>query len=132
MRLATLQQVRKDMEHGVCDKTDNGKCTQCGVCCGNILPMTDKEIKVIRQYIKKQNIKECKHGILLAEPILDMYCPFLNTDKKTEKCTIYSVCPAICRCFICSEPHGALKHKELLQGVRNPVNVREEFFNEKY
>lgn len=93
--------------------------------------MTDKEISVIKQYIKKHNIKECKHGIPLANPILDMTCPFLNTDKKTEKCTIYSVRPAICRCFICSEPHGALKHNELYEGIRKPIDVRREFFSEK-
>jgi len=90
--------------------------------------MTDKEIEVIRRYIKKNHIKEFKHTIQLANPILDMTCPFLNTDKKTEKCTIYSVRPAICGCFICSEPNGALKHKELWHGVRNPVNVREAFY----
>lgn len=130
MKTSTLEQARKDFEHGVYNMTENGKCAGCGNCCSNILPMTDKEIEVIRRYIKKNHIKERKHGIPLANPILDMTCPFLNTDKKTEKCTIYSVRPAICRCFICSEPNGALKHKELWSGVRNPVNVREVFYGE--
>ena len=94
--------------------------------------MTDKEIEVIRRCIKKNHIKECKRGIPLANPVIDMTCPFLNTDKKTEKCTIYSVRPAICRCFICSEPNGALKNKELWSGVRKPVNVRETFYGEVF
>ena len=128
MKTSTLEQARKDFEHGVYNMTDNGKCTGCGNCCSNILPMTDKEIEVIRRCIKKNHIKERKHIIPLANPILDMTCPFLNTDKKTDKCTIYSARPAICRCFICSEPNGALKHKELWHGVRNPVNVREAFY----
>lgn len=132
MNISILEQVRKDMEHGVYDMTDNGKCTGCGECCSNLLPMTDKEIEVIRRHIKKNNIKERKHGIPLANPFLDMICPFLNTDKKAEKCTIYSVRPAICRCFICSESNGALKHKELWHGVRNPVNVRETFYEEVF
>lgn len=131
MMVSTLEQVRKDMEHGVYNKTDNGKCTQCGACCSNLLPMTDKEITVIRNYIKKHHIKECNHSIPLAEPALDMTCPFLDTSKRAEKCTIYSVRPAICKCFLCSEPHGALKHKELLRRARKPVHVREEFFGEK-
>lgn len=131
MKISTLEQVRKDMEHGVCNMTDNGKCTGCGNCCSNLLPMTDKEIEIIRQYIKKHHIKECKNGIPLANPILDMTYPFLNADKKTEKCMIYSICPEICRCFVCSEPNGALKHKELWHGIRKPVDVRREFFNEK-
>ena len=94
--------------------------------------MTDKEIEVIRRCIKKNHIKECKHTIPLANPVIDMTCPFLNTDKKTENCTIYSVRPAICRCFICSVPNGALKNKELWSGVRKPVNVRETFYGEVF
>lgn len=128
MDISILERVKKDMDNGVYDMTDKGKCTGCGNCCSNILPMADKEIEVIRRYIKKYNIKECRHTIPLAEPVIDMTCPFLSAGKKTEKCTIYSVRPAICRCFICSEPNGALKHKELWQEVRMPVNVREIFY----
>lgn len=131
MKASTLEQVRKNMDRGVYDMTDNGKCTGCGGCCSNILPMTEKEIEVIRRYIKKHDIKECRHGIPLENSILDMTCPFLNTDKKTGKCTIYSVRPAICRCFICSEPHGALKRKELWHGVRLPMNLRETFYRKE-
>lgn len=127
MDISTLEQVCKDMEHGVYDKTDNGKCTGCGNCCSNWLPMTEKEIRIIRQYIKKHHIKECKHGMLLAEPELDMTCPFLDKSKSVEKCTIYSVRPAICKYFICSEPKGE-RYKELLQGIRKPVYVRETFY----
>ena len=82
MNAGTLEQARNDFEHGVYNMTDNGKCTGCGNCCGNILPMTDKEIEAIRRYIKKHNIKECKHTIPFAKPILDMACPFLNTEKR--------------------------------------------------
>ena len=89
--------------------------------------MTEKETRIIRQYIKKHHIKECKHGMLLAEPELDMTCPFLDTSKRAEKCTIYSVRPAICKYFICSEPKGE-SYKELLQGIRKPVYVRETFY----
>lgn len=128
MNIGTLEQIRKDIEHGVYDMTDKGKCTGCGNCCSAILPMTEKEIEIIRKYIKKHHIKECKHGIPLVQPILDMTCPFLDTNKKTEKCKIYSVRPVICRCFICAEPHGALKHKELWKGVRKPMDVRETFY----
>lgn len=130
MNISTLEQVRKDMQNGTYNLTDNGKCTQCGNCCSRMLPMTDKEIAVIRRYIKKHNIKEFKHGIPLTNPVLDMTCPFLRTDRNTEKCAIYEVRPAICRCFLCSEPNGALKHKELYEGIRKPVDVRREFFDE--
>lgn len=128
MQTAKFEQALSDIRNGVYDFTDNGKCTQCGNCCGSILPMTDKEIKTIKRYIKQHGIKEQKHLIPFAEPMLDLTCPFLDDGKKTEKCTIYEVRPAICRCFICSEPNGALKHKELYEEVRMAVDVRKEFF----
>ena len=113
MKTATLEQAMSDMKNGVYNLTDNGKCTGCGSCCSNLLTMTEKEIRTIKQYIKPHGITQQMHCIPLAQPILDLTCPFLNNGKKTEKCTIYEVRPAICRYFICSEPNGAIKHKEL-------------------
>lgn len=129
MKTATLEQAMSDMRNGFYNLTDNGKCTGCGSCCSNLLPMTDKEIKTIKQYIKRHGIKQQIHCIPLAQPAFDLTCPFLNSGKKTEKCTIYEVRPAICRYFICSEPNGAVKHRELWEGERRVVDVREEFFN---
>lgn len=127
MKTSTLEQVRKDMEHGVYNMTENGKCTGCGNCCSNILPMTDKEIEVIQRYIKKNHIKECKHTIPLANPFLDMTFPFLNTDKKTKKCTIYSVRPNICRKFSCDPEQRPELDIEYAVRAR-VVNVREAFY----
>lgn len=127
MNISTLEQVRKDMEHGVCNMTENGKCTGCGNCCVNILPMTDREIEVIRRYIKKNHIKERKHTIPLANPFLDMTCPFLNTGKKNEKCTIYSVRPNICRKFSCDPEQRPELDIEYAVRAR-VVNVRETFY----
>lgn len=129
MKATTLEEMLSDMRNGVYNLTDHGKCTQCGSCCSNLLPMTQNEIEKIKQHIKKNRIKEQVHGIPLAKPTLDLTCPFLDTGKKTEKCTIYDVRPSICRCFICSEPNGAMKHKELWEGDYRVVNVRSEFFN---
>lgn len=130
MNISMLEQVRKDMEHGVYDMTDNGKCTGCGNCCSNLLPMTEKEINTIRQYIKKHHIKECKHGIPLAEPVIDLTCPFLDDSKKTEKCRIYEVRPHICREFICCQSER--KPIDLEWGMKARVmNVRETFYGKE-
>lgn len=99
--ISTLQQVYEDMEHGVYDFTKDGKCSSCGACCGNYLPLSSGEIKEIKRYIKKHHIKEQKHMIVpTREALWDMTCPFLDTSKEKDKCTIYSVRPKICRCFI--------------------------------
>lgn len=70
--VGTFEKMQKDLSNGTYDFTDNGKCTQCGKCCSNLLPMTEKEIEVIRKYIKRYHIKEYKHLIPLAQPVIDM------------------------------------------------------------
>ena len=42
------------------DLTCNGECTQCGQCCGNLLPMTDEEIATIHKYIKRYHVEGIK------------------------------------------------------------------------
>lgn len=128
MKTGTFAQMQEEFNNGTYDLTDNGKCTQCGNCCSNLLPMTDNEIDAIRKYIKKHNIKEHRHILPLAEPTLDLTCPFLNDSKPNEKCDIYEVRPRICRDFICCPskrpPIDDLKYKLKCR----IVNVRSEFF----
>lgn len=128
MKSASLEQAMADMNNGTYDLTCNGECTQCGNCCSNLLPMTEDEIATIRKYIKKHRIKEHRHILPLAEPTIDMTCPFLDDSKSCEKCTIYEVRPMICRDFICCPskrpPMNDLKHKLKCR----VVDVRYEFF----
>ena len=86
MKTGNIEQLLKEFSDGTYDLTDNGKCTQCGQCCSNILPMTEDEIATIRKYIKKHRIKEHRHNYPTATPTMDMTCPFLNDDKSKEKC----------------------------------------------
>lgn len=79
---------------GLYDLTENGKCTGCGACCSSILPMSRKEISKIRGYIKK-------HHIEVSTTIDDIDCPFMDREKKTERCKIYPVRPGICKAFKC-------------------------------
>ena len=97
--VATIQQAIRDMENGVYDFTDNGKCVGCGKCCSNYLPLSSKEIKEIHRYIKKHHIKKYRHIIPIANTMFDMTCPFLDESKDCEKCTIYSIRPRNCRNF---------------------------------
>lgn len=125
--VGTFEEMVKQFNNGTYDLTENGKCTQCGGCCSNLLPMTEKEIEVIRKYIKKNRIKEHKHFLPLAEPTIDMTCPFLNDSKEKEKCDIYEVRPHICREFICC-PSGR-KPLDIEYGLKaKVVNVRSEFY----
>lgn len=129
--ISTIGQMIKNMEHGVYDFTKDGKCSQCEACCSDLLPISESEYSRIKRYIKKRNIKKQEHtvpAVLREQPKLDLTCPFLNENKKTEKCSIYPVRPAICRFFVCDDPQGAKNHPELYEEERVPVSMRETFF----
>lgn len=127
LKTVTLEQIQEEINNGTYNLTKNGKCTGCGSCCSNLLTMTNKEVETIRKYIKNHNIKEHKKVFPLAEPSLDLTCPFLNDSKPNEKCEIYEVRPRICRDFICD-----VKQRKPIDVVHvmkcRIVNVREEFF----
>ena len=122
-----MKEMLSDFKSGVQDYTVNGKCIECGSCCSRYLPMTMDEIKQVRTYIKKHNIKRQMHGAnVLSMPQLDYLCPFLDDTKEKHKCTIYEARPMICKRFICNrweEKRNPDKKRGLL-----PVDVTETFF----
>ena len=61
--ISFLQAVQRDMEDNIYNFTKDGKCSGCGNCCSNLLPMSQKEVDAIRRYIKKHGIKECRHDL---------------------------------------------------------------------
>ena len=126
--ISLLQAVARGMEDNVYNFTKDGKCSGCGSCCTNLLPMSDKEIRNIHKFIKKHKIEECKHLIPTAVECMDMTCPFLDTDKSKEKCRIYEVRPMICRKFICDNEKRAKLTRNEYNSVKRVVDVREEFF----
>lgn len=124
--ISTLEAIERDMEDNICNFTKNGKCSGCGNCCTNFLPMSQKELDAVHRYIKKNKIKECKHLLPVATPTYDMTCPFRDNDNGV--CTIYEVRPMICRKFICDNEKRAKHDRKLLKQTRSIVDVRGEFF----
>ena len=121
-----FNETYEQMNAGLCDFTDHGKCNCCGQCCGDLLPVTDKEIAKIKEYMKTHNIKAHRHGNFLSVNILDLTCPFMDSSKEL-KCTIYPVRPQICKMFSC--------HKENRKGIpaqfalsAHAVSMRHTFF----
>ena len=90
----------KGMENGNYNYCQDGKCTGCGKCCSNLLPLSFDEVEQIKKYVKKNNIKKVSHLIPINSGSFDLNCPFMeNTGNK--RCRIYSVRPRVCRDFIC-------------------------------
>ena len=126
MKTGNVEQMLKEFSDETYDLTNNGKCTGCGSCCSNVLPMTEDEIATIRKYIKKHRIKERRHNYPTATPTMDMTCPFRDNDKKI--CTIYEVRPEICREFICCPSKRPPIDDWCYKLKCKVVDVRKEFY----
>lgn len=113
--------------NGVLDFTKDGKCSGCGQCCSNYLPISSKEIKEIKRYVKNRHITEQKHNYP-SVVAFDLTCPFLDDSKEKEKCLIYPVRSEICRDFVCNNPNEAIKNKKLMYKKYAAVDMREIFF----
>lgn len=107
--------------------TVDGKCANCGACCSNCLPLSEKEIMRIHSYIKKHNIKEQRHNFMNG---IDMTCPF--RDNINRKCLIYEIRPAICREFMCNHTREDIMQSKLNIHLQNRVVfMRTEFFGNR-
>lgn len=121
------KQIDKEMESQWRDCTVNGECSNCGCCCGNLLPLSEKEIKTIKNYMKHHPVKEQIHCYPTANPMVDTTCPFRSDTEK--KCLIYEIRPAICRDYRCDKPKKEIKaNRDMYHGKHVICNMRMEFF----
>ena len=89
-----------------------------------MLPMSNREVKRIKDYIKQHGIKEQRHNFATA---VDMTCPFRDTINR--KCLIYDVRPTICSQFMCNhELEDIMKAKFNLHEINQVVFMRHEFY----
>lgn len=127
----TLQDMINDYKSGIYNFCKDGVCSECGNCCSRYLAMNNKEINTIRAYIKKHGIKQQKHSVnVLANPVFDATCPFLDDTKPNHKCTIYEVRPLICREFKCDYWQNIDRDNTIYKHGLRAVDVTEIFFGE--
>lgn len=100
----TLETINDELQ--VVDCSKEGRCSDCGQCCGNLLPVNFQEIERIRKYIKKHRIQACQHFAPLSGYRGSMLCPF--RDNLAKRCTIYPVRPGICKTFFCGKPKAEI------------------------
>lgn len=112
---------------GITDLTVNGQCSNCGSCCSNTLPISNKEAKTIERYIRKHGIKEQKRVLPTAAAYVDMSCPFRSETEK--KCLIYPVRPAVCREFQCDQALEKIAAKKrMFEKKYETLLMRETFY----
>lgn len=101
-----LQKIHSPDLSRLSDFTDNGRCRDCGNCCGNILPLTSEDYARIKSYISKHKIAPARPRIMqgpFAKPTVHNLCPFLM-ERDDHRCAIYPVRPGICRVWNCHNP----------------------------
>lgn len=89
----------EEMPRGLTDYTTDGKCSGCGSCCSNYLPVSEADLRRIKRYVAAHNVRPQRKVFPLAAPAIDATCPF--RDEHAGKCLIYEARPTICRVFSC-------------------------------
>lgn len=110
----------------VTDYTHDGRCSNCGACCSNYLPLTNRELNRLKAWVKKHQFKPTP--VAYAE-VLDFTCPFL--DKSTTRCSCYKIRPEVCRQFNCHDyVHGNIAMSKSKRRYQ-VYNLRSEIFGEE-
>lgn len=108
-----------------CDK--NGKCSNCGRCCSDLLPMTRDELQRLKDYAKRHHLIEHRERPFFDPNAIDMSCPFRNNE--TRRCDVYPVRPQICRQFLCSKPkEQSFAARDELHKTRSVYSLRSQVF----
>lgn len=111
----------------VTDRTVHNKCSGCGECCPDLLPLSERELSRIKEYARQHNLKENRHFWVGDPYAIDATCPFRN--EKERKCDIYPVRPLICREFLCNQPVKKIRHnRDLITQSRIVYSLRKEVF----
>ena len=109
------------------DFTRKGKCSHCGECCSNFLPLSASEISRISLYLSEHHILPMP--LARGKYIYSEMCPFLDAHKK---CLIYDVRPLICKAFKCNRKAPSNKFIKLfLLEHRTCVDVLYTFFHQE-
>lgn len=86
----------------------DGRCSNCGNCCTEMIPLTVSEVKLIKAYVKEKHIEPDYE--VFSDKGINLLCPF--RDMENHKCKIYEVRPKICRVFKCNQDERTINvHK---------------------
>ena len=119
--------IPKSEERYTCHCVD-GKCSGCGECCTDMLPLTSRELQRIRMYAKAHNLQEHRQAPFFDPGAVDFTCPFRDQEKR--RCDIYPVRPEICRSFICTKAlEVARADRDKIYQGRREHSLRYEVFD---
>ena len=128
--LGNTESYKESLRDGVKDYTCHGECSNCGECCGDMLPLTRGDILTIKAYLSHHDVKEVKHVPPTINPVIDRTCPFRNDLER--KCNIYPARPLVCRLFKCNkQASGELMDITKYKEEPHLISMRSFFFGHK-
>ena len=120
MKESNIQEIVKELVFGnannLVDCSINGKCSKCGECCSNFLPVSQSEVNKIQKYVIKNKIRPQKQMLVMKNTLT---CPYFNG----KKCLIYEVRPLICKEFYCYKKPNVEMAKKFREEERFPVDM---------
>ena len=93
----TIKEIVETIINGNVKITDNsvcGRCSKCGECCTNLLPISQKELDTIQKYVIENKIRSQAQILVMQNRLTCLY-------YNGKKCLIYEVRPLICKEFYC-------------------------------
>lgn len=121
LKQTTIGEIYKNIVEGnieIIDNTICGKCSKCGECCSNFLPICQEELNIIQKYVIKNNIKPQTQMLVMQNRLC---CPYYDG----KKCLIYEVRPLICKEFYCNKKMDMETAKKFKDKEYVPVNMWE-------
>lgn len=115
----SLGEIVKNVIEGNVKITDNsicGKCSKCGECCTNFLPISQKELDKIQKYVIENNIQPQKQMLVMQNRLT---CPYHDG----KKCLIYKARPLICKEFYCYKKANIEIAKKFADDTYFPVDM---------
>lgn len=120
MKESNIQEIVKELVFGnannLVDCSINGKCSKCGECCSNFLPVSQSEVNKIQKYVIENKIRPQKQMLVMRNTLT---CPYFNG----KKCLIYEVRPLICKEFYCYKKPDIELVKKFMKEEHFPVDM---------
>ena len=74
----TVEEILKTIVEGTGRITDNsllGRCSKCGECCTNFLPISQREVDIIQKYVINNKIRPQTHMLVMQNRLT---CPYYD------------------------------------------------------
>ena len=108
------------------DLTKNGKCSDCGGCCSNFLPLRKEEVERLKRFVRRKHFKPIVRCSVLAGRSIDLMCPFKNDEE--QRCEVYDIRPEVCRAYRCDQAANGTLQDFKHQKLYTVVNLRQVVF----